>query len=201
MPVTDHPHAGGENVAKGLPLNIEDGPSPRGWGEREEYNRYRAWMRTIPTRVGRTVRALASHAHLPDHPHAGGENSTGPGNEDPELGPSPRGWGELQELQDNLIARRTIPTRVGRTPTYLDSVQDAADHPHAGGENVPVRALLPAFGGPSPRGWGERLGSRQIATFARTIPTRVGRTTKRILERLGKADHPHAGGENCGSGR
>ena len=50
------------------------GPSPRGGGEL-------IWLwyedvpgRTIPTRVGRTVRGGGDAALWADHPHAGGEN-------------------------------------------------------------------------------------------------------------------------------
>ena len=53
-----------------------------------------------------------------------------------------------------------------------------ADHPHAGGENLPARRRIhEAMRGPSPRGWGEpaRISGRE-RHGTRTIPTRVGRT-------------------------
>ena len=49
--------------------------------------------------------------------------------------------------------------------------------------------------GPSPRGWGERLQTRPLSRWQRTIPTRVGRTMSRPEKASIATDHPHAGGE------
>ncbi len=70
------------------------------------------------------------------------------------------------------------------------------DHPHAGGENLPVWLRDAQIAGPSPRGWGELAEDLSEADPDRTIPTRVGRTDVRDAEFVGFADHPHAGGEN-----
>ena len=51
--------------------------------------------------------------------------------------------------------------------------------------------------GPSPRGWGERRFEWDAQRSARTIPTRVGRTTSTGIGWTGNKDHPHAGGENA----
>ncbi len=76
-------------------------------------------------------------------------------------------------------------------------VSPAPDHPHAGGENfVPMRFDIIRVG-PSPRGWGEQRGAIVDKIPARTIPTRVGRTHCSVRRSNWRADHPHAGGENC----
>jgi len=72
--VTDHPHAGGENVFDGPVAHGQGGPSPRGWGEPEQARAERVPRRTIPTRVGRTAAGQACIVTHTDHPHAGGEN-------------------------------------------------------------------------------------------------------------------------------
>ena len=91
---------------------------------------------------------------------------------------------------------RTIPTRVGRTVVAAFPVPRAADHPHACGENPESMTPAPTGCGPSPRVWGERMKTIITAIKARTIPTRVGRTSEIGNRPLSCADHPHACGEN-----
>ncbi len=111
----DHPHACGENVHGGGMLSVENGPSPRVWGERQVAPEEVTRRRTIPTRVGRTLWVRSEKPCTTDHPHACGEN------ESVELriwqygGPSPRVWGERPVPGYKHGRNRTIPTRVGRT--------------------------------------------------------------------------------------
>ncbi len=91
------------------------GPSPRGWGERDAHVHERKEIRTIPTRVGRTMGQSFWVTARTDHPHAGGENGFSAKPAEPMDGPSPRGWGELAPVHGKAPLVRTIPTRVGRT--------------------------------------------------------------------------------------
>ena len=75
---TDHPHAGGENSAASVGAGCASGPSPRGWGELCTKQRSPKQHRTIPTRVGRTLRTQRGCRGGTDHPHAGGENVSTP---------------------------------------------------------------------------------------------------------------------------
>ncbi len=112
----DHPHAGGENAASVSKPMTQHGPSPRGWGELA-LPAHRKWpRRTIPTRVGKTNEGTRSVASRGDHPHAGGENGSIAMNSGVMNGPSPRGWGKLGGPGLDQEQRRTIPTRVGKTP-------------------------------------------------------------------------------------
>ena len=153
-------------------------------------------LRTIPTRVGRTVHSSQRPALTADHPHAGGENCSLHPNTSALLGPSPRGWGERGFIPCDHRDGRTIPTRVGRTYVPTKRLPFEPDHPHAGGENLNITFIPSASTGPSPRGWGELVSVAKFSFNSRTIPTRVGRTSPgRIAAVLGP-DHPHAGGEN-----
>ena len=153
---TDHPHAGGENnKLRGGEKKVR-GPSPRGWGELGAGEARVFDLRTIPTRVGRTVDIDREWFTTADHPHAGGENAERVAAGSGDGGPSPRGWGEQQRAHLARRVFRTIPTRVGRTPTAPSRRRWAEDHPHAGGENATVRLRTNTRHGPSPRGWGER---------------------------------------------
>ena len=51
----DHPHTRGENEAPLCFMATDNGPSPHAWGERCETQLPRWTIRTIPTRVGRTL--------------------------------------------------------------------------------------------------------------------------------------------------
>ncbi len=70
------------------------------------------------------------------------------------------------------------------------------DHPHACGENPPLKQCPQHGHGPSPRVWGEQNGSWRTDFHCRTIPTRVGRTASRVPASRCLSDHPHACGEN-----
>ena len=50
----DHPHARGENRARGISYVNDSGPSPRTWGEPPRAESGARAGRTIPTHVGRT---------------------------------------------------------------------------------------------------------------------------------------------------
>ncbi len=91
----DHPHASGENKefsARQCPIG---GPSPREWGELGSKRAAGRLLRTIPTRVGRTVHNRFMCVENPDHPHASGENHSTRERMNSSTGPSPREWGEL----------------------------------------------------------------------------------------------------------
>ncbi len=193
---TDHPHAGGENGAAAIPGTRARGPSPRGWGERRRVGRLGELNRTIPTRVGRTQTNGTSTRPRADHPHTGGENFGLGRRVRSPCGPSPRGWGERLDQNFRDCQLRTIPTRVGRTAAGTGGIKLTADHPHAGGENMPSLIAEGVRYGPSPRGWGEHVRHRSRGSSERTIPTRVGRTRYATKRKARRTDHPHAGGEN-----
>ncbi len=132
----DHPHACGENYLNKETHICQNGPSPRVWGELAQpvVFEYARW--TIPTRVGRTGRLMAGPPLPPDHPHACGENLHFYPERAHCFGPSPRVWGELDNLLPQRRIQRTIPTRVGRTAHTTFSRWYISDHPHACGENL-----------------------------------------------------------------
>ena len=172
------------------------GPSPRGWGKPRGHLRRGQTSRTIPTRVGKTSAWVNSVVAEADHPHAGGENDITGGGIPSVSGPSPRGWGKRR--LGRLPARddRTIPTRVGKTNIALAATGALADHPHAGGENPKMGYSPERTAGPSPRGWGKPFWATASRMDCRTIPTRVGKTTRFASICRCSSDHPHAGGEN-----
>ena len=178
---SDHPHACGENSGNCRVLTCSAGPSPRVWGEPPSFGKSHAVRRTIPTRVGRTYRSVLPLKNISDHPHACGENLFLRSSGKSANGPSPRVWGELQNLQKISRFIRTIPTRVGRTSNCATARCPPSDHPHACGENTTALILESSRNGPSPRVWGERATLPLASVWYRTIPTRVGRTSRLIF--------------------
>ena len=112
-----HPHAGGENKTAYRGARWRIGPSPRGWGKQNNSTRAPVNARTIPTRVGKTMRRWSSRGNSADHPHAGGENRRNIRRRMTKHGPSPRGWGKQGLVSFDESEDRTIPTRVGKTRT------------------------------------------------------------------------------------
>ena len=174
--VSDHPHARGENSFDSSDYPKYYGPSPRAWGKRRGSCVARVGGRTIPTRVGKTCSSITPISSTADHPHARGENGEGP-------------------LEGDL-PHRTIPTRVGKTARRVRAAGASPDHPHARGENC--RPYRPAASrlGPSPRAWGKPGREQRGRNPPRTIPTRVGKTVRRLRAEHLRSDHPHARGEN-----
>ncbi len=194
---TDHPHARGENFYPDELAIPDDGPSPRAWGERQQHPVNALVVRTIPTRVGRTLAGVANRILCADHPHARGENASVLRRVVRAIGPSPRAWGERRCRAFCNAVNRTIPTRVGRTLRRQKPRRKKSDHPHARGENRYVTGSVAEVSGPSPRAWGEREGGRAVGGVSRTIPTRVGRTHTWGRPMARWTDHPHARGENA----
>jgi len=71
---SDHPHARGENSIAAICVSLCFGPSPRTWGKLVAAGEQSTDKRTIPTHVGKTLRACTVARAEPDHPHARGEN-------------------------------------------------------------------------------------------------------------------------------
>ena len=91
---------------------------------------------------------------------------------------------------------RNIPTRVGKTSTPWPAPWGRTEHPHACGENVSWCPCVFCGVGTSPRVWGKHVCACLSTPSPRNIPTRVGKTVGSSPRRCGRAEHPHACGEN-----
>ncbi len=155
-PCPDHPHTRGDNrlPRKSRPMNC--GPSPHAWGQRCNRINDRGQLRTIPTRVGTTVKRRTQVPLKADHPHTRGDNSNPFARSHVLAGPSPHAWGQpIHELHHDLQPR-TIPTRVGTTPVSFSTFELHPDHPHTRGDNRPMFWQSHPYYGPSPHAWGQQ---------------------------------------------
>ena len=153
-------------------------------------------LRTIPTGVGKILRAKQSGLRDADHPHGRGENEFVPLDRNAVAGPSPRAWGKFSGLSDLFFQFRTIPTGVGKIFLFWRRGLIRADHPHGRGENTLRRLAGAQQGGPSPRAWGKCAKAPGAAPGNRTIPTGVGKMSHHQIGVDLSADHPHGRGEN-----
>ena len=175
---TVHPHAGGENVFRGVAdVRVS---------------------RFTPTRVGKTNIATVGRVVFAVHPHAGGENFQLRAYLQVGIGSPPRGWGKPKVEQANLSSTRFTPTRVGKTvvedlrpcgalgspprgwgklPTSPHPSLTQTVHPHAGGENLGGDFLSLGYHGSPPRGWGKRIEVIEDGSLFGSPPRGWGKLT------------------------
>ena len=130
-----HPHACGEHLCPGRPIDPKNGSSPRVWGTPVERWRVIFCWRFIPTRVGNTLLLSGNRSFIAVHPHACGEHHQNRNHYQTLRGSSPRVWGTLQHLTLTTVRTRFIPTRVGNTRNTILPRRWCTVHPHACGEH------------------------------------------------------------------
>src|SRR6202043_462171 len=98
--------------------------------------------------------------------------------ENPEnagAGRSPRGRGSRRGSSPAWARQGSIPTRVGKPPTYQGGDPGVQVDPHAGGEASRTPPLLASHEGRSPRGRGSREPENPEKGRRGSIPTRAGK--------------------------
>ena len=169
-----HPHARGaylHHSAENLPVF---GSSPRTWGIQEPIIMGMGSHRFIPTHVGHTRGGRTGHPEASVHPHARGAY--------PSAGPPV------------MPKARFIPTHVGHTRDSQGGTTDTPVHPHARGAYGSRGTAGYCKNGSSPRTWGILIEARIRQALERFIPTHVGHTLYRRMEKSYFPVHPHARG-------
>ena len=152
------------------------GSSPRTWGTPRSAAHWIGESRFIPTHVGNTKAASFSRAFIPVHPHARGEHWSPSWRRFDKRGSSPRTWGTRCENFRRSIQSRFIPTHVGNTGDFTNSMIPPSVHPHARGEHSSLFVNIYFFSGSSPRTWGTPRRHSRGPAGRRFIPTHVGNT-------------------------
>jgi len=152
------------------------GPSPRAWGlPSPSSDQPSVQYGPSPRAWGLLARGGPSVPGPSVHPHARGD------------------YGGSRRRADG--GRRSIPTRVGTTPTVRRIPAGLSVHPHARGDYIADGGRAVDVHGPSPRAWGLQKLSRVGVGLIRSIPTRVGTTTTTLSPAIIEAVHPHARGD------
>ena len=129
----------------------------------------------IPTRMGTSMQKLIRNSGVRDHPHAYGDKYSLAFPGFPELGSSPRVWGQAVRQAQSCHMNRIIPTRMGTRHQWQYERRNKA--------------------GSSPRVWGQVFTDCCNAVYKGIIPTRMGTSPRQIQTSEFGADHPHAYGD------
>ena len=129
----------------------------------------------IPTRMGTSMQKLIRNSGVRDHPHAYGDKYSLAFPGFPELGSSPRVWGQAVRQAQSCHMNRIIPTRMG-TSRFLERT-------------------VCSQRGSSPRVWGQGIPDQAPLDIARIIPTRMGTSFTKLSNSFHTGDHPHAYGD------
>ncbi len=152
---TVHPHARGDNTdVSGPKLNLPGSP-PRAWGQYRVFGINLRDQRFTPTRVGTIGHLCYLSSHPPVHPHARGDNGSGPECSRLGGGSPPRAWGQSPRAFALSRRGRFTPTRVGTIPDSPPRDKTHSVHPHARGDNDLVLCRPPRLIGSPPRAWGQ----------------------------------------------
>ena len=195
-PFTAHPRMGGENLCSSVAVVGVEGSSPHGRGKHLGVIPGQAGHRLIPAWAGKTCRKLRRERAAAAHPRAGGENSTVERLSLSYSGSSPRGRGKPHRSRRFELHAGLIPAQAGKTKGRLPYAAVRQAHPRAGGENLRAISSNLSGSGSSPRRRGKRQLCFQPFPHSGLIPAQAGKTTGRLVRRLGRQAHPRAGGEN-----
>ena len=134
MQAWDHPHACGDKIDDATYLMVNEGSSPRVWGQEDAVHSNTVQAGIIPTRVGTSSAVNREVNGHRDHPHACGDKKQKESSVAISLGSSPRVWGQVNVTSSKRTRSRIIPTRVGTSPVAPVPVMNSQDHPHACGD-------------------------------------------------------------------
>ena len=92
------------------------------------------------------------------------------------MGSSPRAWGKDRSATYSHLARRIIPTGVGKSSLSGDNLPQGSDHPHGRGEKSMPALGVQEYPGSSPRAWGKGRSILRTKNAQGIIPTGVGKS-------------------------
>ena len=164
------------------------------------------------------MQKLIRNSGVRDHPHAYGDKYSLAFPGFPELGSSPRVWGQAVRQAQSCHMNRIIPTRMG-TSSFMERTvcSQRGSSPRVWGqvftnlEDGSVAGIIPTRmgtrhqwryerrnkAGSSPRVWGQVFTDCCNAVYKGIIPTRMGTSPRQIQTSEFGADHPHAYGDKA----
>ncbi len=131
-----HPRACGEQATADRQDRLVAGSSPRVRGTVHQRDQPRLHARFIPARAGNRGFMVVDNPHLPVHPRACGEQTGWTATRMICRGSSPRVRGTARRGLHLVDAGRFIPARAGNSVAAKTTLQPAAVHPRACGEQA-----------------------------------------------------------------
>ncbi len=129
----DHPRVGGGTLPLIRSATGDQGPSPRGRGNRTYEYAYPPNGRTIPAWAGEPNHVAPRRQFARDHPRVGGGTPWMPLTPGLMLGPSPRGRGNHPAFAPSSRRSGTIPAWAGEPSAVRQRLMHEGDHPRVGG--------------------------------------------------------------------
>ena len=172
-----YPHVCGATQSINHQVTVNQGLSPRVWGNPALPKPPRQQIRPIPTCVGQPDLPLDSMARKRAYPHVCGATTAIPSKGFWDLGLSPRVWGNRCVLCLLHLSGRPIPTCVGQPGPAAEKRPAGTAYPHVCGATPAGPADSMLVGGLSPRVWGNHVFSKYGSVPRRPIPTCVGQPT------------------------
>ena len=182
------------------PLMIR-GLSPRTWGNLAGLAARLKGTGPIPTHVGEPTSRSAPNTGRRAYPHARGGTELQPQPGSPDVGLSPRTWGNRACEPDGDRRPGPIPTHVGEPRGFSASCCRAGAYPHARGGTRELTGGLDTRRGLSPRTWGNRLFRGEQRAGRGPIPTHVGEPRRCAGRGSRRRAYPHARGGTVCAGR
>ena len=190
-----HPRVGGETCGIRCHTSRTKGPSPRGRGNPIGRPVQTPHIGSIPAWAGKPFRDAQARSTSRVHPRVGGETSGLRIWNAFELGPSPRGRGNLRLADLERLRAGSIPAWAGKPPSHGRRFVAHRVHPRVGGETNACQSAEGLEQGPSPRGRGNQLGRLLIPRLGRSIPAWAGKPETYQSTSPSSSVHPRVGGE------
>ena len=153
---------------------------------------------SIPTPVGEPRPASRPPRRRRVYPHACGGTPYVVGERGPELGLSPRLWGNRDSAFGGIKSHGSIPTPVGEPSCCRSGSPCWWVYPHACGGTLGGLGIDWPVAGLSPRLWGNRFLAAVIHGCAGSIPTPVGEPSRCVVCLGHLRVYPHACGGTFG---
>jgi len=150
----EHPRAGGDDRAWDCTSAAVRGTPPRGRGRRYRGGGHHPGTGNTPARAGTTESCWAASCSLPEHPRAGGDDTSRAVGTGSSVGTPPRGRGRRSYGAPPWRVRRNTPARAGTTRGHRWTRSHSREHPRAGGDDATAGGAPVTGTGTPPRGRG-----------------------------------------------
>ena len=191
---TAYPHVCGATRLAAACRASGTGLSPRVWGNLCNAFGCRELRGPIPTCVGQPVRMFSFAEKESAYPHVCGATSLSTCIPAPQIGLSPRVWGNPFDADADELWPGPIPTCVGQPLVGLGAGRDGAAYPHVCGATGSILAVNIISTGLSPRVWGNQLRQFKNLEEIGPIPTCVGQPAHSQNGGASPTAYPHVCG-------
>ena len=175
----EHPRAGGDDRAGGLPAPLGGGTPPRWRGRHASQDQGRGLGRNTPALAGTTPAQSARASPWPEHPRAGGDDCQLLERENPLEGTPPRWRGRRSWSTPRSVVCRNTPALAGTTYVREGPAWPLPEHPRAGGDDAHQCRTVRRDTGTPPRWRGRLLIVRRLSVLLWNTPALAGTTAAR----------------------